>query len=1366
MQLRRLLFPMLLGAGLVLALPAGPAAARSGAPVSQVLRNDVDGLRLRLDFDTDAIRESADGVLLRLDGCNLESAGPADSVLTGAPLLPRWRGQVALPPGKRAVLSWQLLGSTPLAGAPLPFPTPRDDIGGPESLPSEQYLRDPVAYGRDYPVDVRLGALRQLRDQRVQELLVSPASWTPGGGLRLANTLVIELRFVPDAAAAAGAAEALRRPDRLFQPIYDSALLNADVAAGWARRVPPVNADRAGRAQASVKALTHDDGLYGITGAQLGGWGIASGTPLASLAVFTQRLSWSGGGEPIFTQSPRERYVIDRNADGLLNDDDVLVFLGRRLADETDSPDRLEWYGRDAAVFVGVDPALVSDMVTEPAWTDGGVWTTPADFERRRRAVGEDYFLAFPPTVLYDSVNERWASNLYYFNLPSASDGFTLNTPMASPGRVDGVPARLDLHFQGSLNSATARVFDIEIVNGGGTTALDQCVFAFAQPYDYGAVVPAGALADGDNTLRIRRDRIWGALLDNWMLSYRSRYEAVDDSLAFTCGDLSGDLELRVGGLSGPWQGWQLLRVGAPGATPTRLLLEAANASGTAGDYTLSLRQSTLGDERFLLVDENALRAPTLAAAADVAVLGEAGPCDVLAVSHPDFVAGMQRWVDFRESQGYRARLLDNDTVWDLFGGGVRSGVAIRNAARFAHQQWGAAALVLVGDSNKDAREVNALARPDFVPSFQRQEDVLGNYELVTLDEAAVKFSIGAWPSLMMGRLPVGNVTELNTLLDKIEGYETYGNAGGDDWRSRFLFAADDCWVYDGYYEPFECKTHEMEFEGGQEELRSYMAAENVPGDLHAEPWYLSVLTDPWFAEHPTAILSEVQSNLRPIVSAAFTDTLSKGWGFVTVQSHANRNLLGHEEYFKTLYGADDQELLTNGGKPFVWSVLGCHGNDFAVFNEGNLAADCMGEKLLFLSGGRGAVASYASAGYEYLFPNVDLERQLIHLMFSTSPTELQLSPDWRLGTLQLAAELRYGQYNSSLRYDLLGDPLTRVDPRPPRVRLFADGVELGREDYIPVLSPGDTLLLEALAVDESRMAPPRLDDQLGPLNADLRAAWVPFHADSALFDSLLTQTDTLLVDLTAPLDSLAADQGAGARGWYLAARVPYEGDRDYLAVSVTDQAGREGRFELPAAKVVRFFSDQGDSLREGQWVRSEGRLHMRIRVPSTTFAPGEFSFWEDGALRADVVASFAGDNPDTTLYLMDADYAWAPGEHQLELHHQGDVYDSIALQVDARARLLDGVIFPNPFRAVTTFQYTLSGGVRDGSLSIYTLSGRRIHREQVSALSEGEKHVLSWNGHDDVGDPVANGVYLMRLVFTDLAGNEVVWEDRVVRMR
>ena len=79
MQLRRLLFPMLLGAGLVLALPAGPAAARSGAPVSQVLRNDADGLRLRLDFDTDAIRESADGVLLRLDGCNLESAGPADS---------------------------------------------------------------------------------------------------------------------------------------------------------------------------------------------------------------------------------------------------------------------------------------------------------------------------------------------------------------------------------------------------------------------------------------------------------------------------------------------------------------------------------------------------------------------------------------------------------------------------------------------------------------------------------------------------------------------------------------------------------------------------------------------------------------------------------------------------------------------------------------------------------------------------------------------------------------------------------------------------------------------------------------------------------------------------------------------------------------------------------------------------------------------------------------------------------------------------------------------------------------------------------------------------------------------------------------
>jgi hypothetical protein len=1355
-----------LAAGAQLELPSGP----------RLLASDGEGLSLEFSFSASDLRSSDAGLLLALPGCGLESAEAEQATAAGAPLLPRWRGQLALPPGQEARLNWQLLGSERLAGEPLPFPTLEPGVA--DGAPArERLLRDPAAYAERYPLDVRLGARRQLRDLWVQELLVEPVSWDPAQGLRLATGILVTIRFVPAAGQAARDPEGLplRGADRLFAPVYAGAVLNAEAAAAgaWARRLPaaPPQGPRAGAAQPSLKLLVETDGLYGVTGAELAAWDLALGTPLAEIALWRQRFAWTPAGAPDFKQIPEPRYFIDLDGDTLLDGDDTLVFIGSRLRHAEDSPDALEAYGRAAAYFVGRAPALASEMPSEPAWSEGGSWSVPTDFLRRRADWGESFFLANPPSLLYDGANETWFRSLYYFAQPVHAQNFTLTLPLASPGVLAGSEATLNLHFQGTHNTTTARVFDIEILNGGGTTALPQCIFSLAQAIDYSATVPADVLADGDNTLRVRRNTVWTALIQDWELLYRSRYVADQDSLAFDAEGLGGPAELRVTGLSGPWSGWQLLRLDAAGSPPVRLALSALNQSGAPGDYQLAFREQLAGDERWLLADAGALRAPALAAAAPLDLLGDASACDILAIAHEDFLAGMQRWADWREAQGYRVRLVASETVWDAFGGGARGALPLQNAARFAYQQWGTAALLLVGDANKDARTVNPFATPDFLPVMLRQEDVLGSYELVALEEWVAKFSANAWPSLLMGRLPVGNSAELTTLLDKLECYESYGDsdgcAGAGDWRGEFLHVADDCWVWDDYYQPFECEEHELQFEIGQEEMRAYVEAENLTRDFRARPFFLSALTDPWFAEHPTAILSEVQANLRPILSASFTDTLSQGWGFVSVQSHANRNQLGHEEYFKTNIGADDQELLANAGRPFVWALYGCHGNTFATQNEASPAAgDCMGEKLLFLSGGRGAVASYASEGYEYLFPNIGLQRELIELLFTTSSVP-GAADDWRLGTLQLASELRYGQYYSSYRYNLLGDPLTRIDRSPPRLRLFAGRSELADGDFIPTMAPEDTLALTALALDETRMGAPQLGDQFASLpGIERAAAWLPIHADSALLDSLLAETDTSFAALAVPLDSSLAAAGRGARGWLLTARAGYAPERDYLALTARDQAGREGRFTLWAAKLIDVFSAGGDSLRDGQWIRASGRLQVRIRVPSPTFQPEGFSLWEDGVLRADVSAVFAGDNPDTTVYLMDVDYDWSAGEHTLEVRREGEHYDDLTLVVDGRARLLEGLVFPNPFRVATSFRYSLSGGVREGSLSIYTLSGRRIHHRRLSELAEGETRWLTWDGRDDRGDTVANGVYLLRLVFTDLAGEELVWEDKVVRMR
>ena len=1342
-------------------------------PGSAIERSDEAGLTLNLRFEGDQVRATDEGVYLHLAGCVLESAGEGERV-SGAPMLPVWRGIVALPPGHMASMTWRLAATEPLDGRPLPFPTPRAVPQGELSLHDEQLIEDPLAFAVNRAVAVRLGPVRRLRDQRTIEVIVDPVGWDPGRGLSLASEIHVEVRFIPNASARAEAAlrEPVRRAEKHWDKIYGGALLNAGEARSWGRRVPPAwTGGRGSRAQAALKLLTDTDGLYGLPGDSLVAHGVSLGTPLDQIALFRHRFSWDAEEQPLFEQIAEPRYFVDRNADGLLAADDLLVFPGYRLSHAPDSTDPIEWYGGAAALYVAVDAGLALEMESGSGWGEGGGWALPADFLRRRETEGLESFLANAPPALYDLIEERWESHLYYWPAPRHSDNFTLDLDLPTHGYVAGTEAILGIDLQGTHRHDDTHVLAVSVDNGAFVTDLSDAEVEDIEFVAYVDTLPADALADGVGTLNIATDWnvYWYTMAKRWKLDYRSSYVALDDSLAFHADGLVGPAELRIGGLGGGHESWQLVRVS--GAAPRRVALSSDNEPGSpAGE--LRIRDELAGDEIWWLADESALRMPEVAAPASLDFMDDLSSYDVLVLAADPLADAMTEWLDFREAQGYRIRMLRMSDVWDAFHGGVRGAVGMRNATRFALQQWGAEALVMVGDGSKDAREILDRSAPDLVPVFTKHEDVLGDFELVALEEWFVKYDTYDWPALMVGRLRAGDADELGILIDKIRRYEDYDDPDDDDWRARFLHVADDCWVWSiASNWLFECKDHEKSFEAGQDSILAKIASEAVTGDFEPLPLFISEITDPWFEDWidthggPPHV-SDMQASLRPIVSAMFTDSLSKGYGFVTVQSHAHRNQLGHEEYFKTLYGADDQELLENDDRPFVWIVYGCHANNFVMHHEDDITVgDCMGEKLLFLPDGRGAVASYASEGYEYLFPNIHLENHLIELMFRTDAPQVAIYPDWRLGTLQLVSELRHGQFNAAYRYNLLGDPLTRIDRSPPRIRAWIDGREYVEGEFIPVMSPDDTLQVEALMVDESHSGAPAIMDAFRALRSESIPAWAPDHLNASLFDSLLTQTDTLLTDLLVPVDTLAAAAGQGARGWYMSSELYFDPDREHVVIASRDQAGRDGELFLRAPKVVFFISTDGDTLRNGQWVRSADHLELSIHTPSTTYHPADFSLWEDGLLRHDVEAAYADGDTSSTVMEMAMNYQWDAGTHELDVRYEGDSYETLSLVVDHRPRLLDGLIFPNPFRDTVVLRYSLSGGVTRGTLSVYTLSGRRIYRRELADLTEGREHVIAWDGSDQQGDKIANGVYLMRMTFDSDEG-QIVWEDKIVRMR
>lgn len=102
------------------------------------------------------------------------------------------------------------------------------------------------------------------------------------------------------------------------------------------------------------------------------------------------------------------------------------------------------------------------------------------------------------------------------------------------------------------------------------------------------------------------------------------------------------------------------------------------------------------------------------------------------------------------------------------------------------------------------------------------------------------------------------------------------------------------------------------------------------------------------------------------------------------------------------------------------------------------------------------------------------------------------------------------------------------------------------------------------------------------------------------------------------------------------------------------------------------------------------------------------------------------------------------------------DTTDFMEFFVDQDLRLRNIVNWPNPFDKATTFTFMLSGSQQpvSGDISIFTLSGRKIKTITLGGgeLLLGFNHI-DWDGRDDDGDRIANGVYFYRVRVND--GNQ-----------
>ncbi len=122
-------------------------------------------------------------------------------------------------------------------------------------------------------------------------------------------------------------------------------------------------------------------------------------------------------------------------------------------------------------------------------------------------------------------------------------------------------------------------------------------------------------------------------------------------------------------------------------------------------------------------------------------------------------------------------------------------------------------------------------------------------------------------------------------------------------------------------------------------------------------------------------------------------------------------------------------------------------------------------------------------------------------------------------------------------------------------------------------------------------------------------------------------------------------------------------------------------------------------------------------------------------------------------LFLQDGEYRLLVNGRDASGNESAALDWSVTFKIITKSSLSNVLNYPNPFSTSTCFVYTLTGSEPPAhfKIQIMTVSGRvvrEITEQEFGPLKPGShRSEFCWNGHDEYGDQLANGVYLYRIV-------------------
>ena len=829
--------------------------------------------------------------------------------------------------------------------------------------------------------------------------------------------------------------------------------------------------------------------------------------------------------------------------------------------------------------------------------------------------------------------------------------------------------------------------------------------------------------------------------LDWFEIQYKRRLNSVaNDFIRFDSPDYSGVVEYNVS----PFSGNNIMVFDATQHNNVKII-QPLSVSASNVKFRKTEKNNNLS--KFLVVGPNGYKTPNSISSRipNQNLRGITDGADFIVITHKDFIQGAERLKNKREQGGtsnpdyLRTIIVTTDQIYNEFSGGMLDAVAIRDFIKHAFENWNTRPVYvcLLGDGSFDFKNILGY-NTNFVPAWQKSSPTINQIAGLTTDDFYVNVAgdnseIGK-PDLAVGRIPASNNQELNDYLDKVNSFESGVNNGY--WKNRMMFVADDQMTSEGC----EFIQHLYQIET--------LAENHLPQYTDKLKIYL--------VNYPTIVTP--QGRRKPQVNLDIAKFWNEGVLNVHYTGHGSPDVWAHEY---VLEKDVIMSLLNNRGRyPFV-TIASC---DMSKFD--NPSSKSAGE-IFMITANKGAIGTFAATRPVFAEGNAYLMYNIFNNLYLPRDT-LLLPKRYGDGIFNTKVQINYSENDA--KYVLMADPTIRC--QMPRFRSHIDSISG---------LAGDTMrALSRVKVYGSVLKP---DSSL----------WNDYNGRIILkiydVDRQVTLTDECNITHNYRLNGgiiFSGSQNITNGRWSVEFIVPrdisYQNQRgrliNYFFNSQHDGAGVYRDFivggidpdapvDTTGPEISLYLNNR--NFRSGDIVNENFKLIADLFDESGINTTGTIGHKLEAILdgnennKYDLTSFY---NSDTSYKSGTIEYDFSgitPGKHTLKVkvwdtyNNSSEKMIEFTVASGGEIKITNVFNYPNPFKDNTsfTFQHNYPDDI-NVRIKIYTIAGRLIKEIAPRAPISDKFVAINWDGKDEDGETLSNGIYIYKLIVETAGGTSV----------